>query len=490
MPIAPIPFINALQSGDEELEGASPQALNVIRDGAGAVRRRPGIGPYFTVDPEFGAPTGLYVNEFGQKFAVVPRGSEGTQVADVYRFEPTGRDHLGTRVCAGRPTFAETEMLLVIAAGNAVGKIEIPKSDLVEDLGGDPPFATHIARNDLRLLGNDAVVDRAMVRFSSVALGTVTYEGHEDWTLGSGGTAGFFPASASPDNIVALTENTNEIWAFGTKTLQLFVPDPSQAVTDSARFSSAVAMEVGCTAPYSVVKKEGGFYWLDHARRFVRSEGRGTEVLSKGLHRVIQNLSKVDDCFGYSVLQGPLDAVVWTFPKEGRTFCVQAGAGFSEWTSYDEPRNQHVPFAVTAHAYHHGTGQNLVGAPGIGVGQLISDAPTDVINAQGDQRPIVAEVTTGFLNRDTDARKHCRRIRLTFRWGHGPRKPEVKGYITYRDALGPWEPPIPVVIDGMEPVCEIASLGVYRRRQWRYSFGGDGESLVLAGAEEDYAVEG
>jgi hypothetical protein len=141
---------------------------------------------------------------------------------------------------------------------------------------------------------------------------------------------------------------------------------------------------------------------------------------------------------------------------------------------------------VTAHSFDRATGRNYVGAPSVGVATLQARA-TDVTG--GDTTaPIAAEVTTGFLNRSTDARKYCKCVRLTFRRGSSERRPEVRGYIRYRDSLGPWEPPIPVVIDGMQPVCELTSLGTYRRRQWRYSFSDETEDLVLTGAEEDFVV--
>jgi len=475
MPTAPIPFVNALQSGDEELAGASPQALNVTVDGAGAVRRRPGVGSYFSDAQTLNAPSGLHIDEQGRLFIVSPRTSGTIHAADVYRAAPTGLISIGAMACAGRPVFAETEMLLVMAAGLAMKKIELASPVAVSTLAGSPPEASHVGHNSLRLVANDVTVDRTKVRYSSQAAGTTTYAGHEEWLVGVG-TAGYFSAEAAPDPIVALGENTNELWAFGSRTLQIFGPDSTLV------FAPAATMEVGCSAAYSVVKKEGAFYWLDHARRFVRSDGRGTEVLSKGLQRVVQGFGTVDDCFGYRVLLGPVDAVVWSFPTEGRTFAVQEGAGWSEWTSWSGA--QHVPFTVTAHGFDRMTGNNVVGLSDMGVGVLQSGRATDI----GSAEPIVAEVTTGFSNRDTDARKHCKRVRLTFRRGELRRRPELRGYITYRDSLGPWAPRIPVVLDGAEPVCEIASLGTYRRRQWKYTFSDSAEELVLAGAEEDFEV--
>ena len=487
MPTEPLPLLNALQSGDEELAGASPQALNVTVDRAGAVRRRPGIANYFTAPELAGAPAlaarAIHATEDGIVFAVVPHGPTSAYALDVYRMTPGGAALVGTMLGDARPVMIETEMLLLIAAGQRPAKVELASPGAVSLLGGDPPQCTHLIHNSLRLLGNDRVIDRTKVRYSDQAAGTTTYAGHEMWTVGVG-TAGFFTAEAAPDPVVAVAENTNEVWAYGSRTLQLFVADPSLV------FAPAVTMEVGCGAPYSVVKREGEFYWLDHARRFVRSSGRGTEVLSQGLQRTIQRLGTVRDCVGYRVLDGPVDGVAWRFPSEGRTFFWQDGGGWSEWTSWSSATNQHLPFVVDAAHYDAATGINLVGVPGWGVAKLQGRRATDIsLESGGEPEPIVAEVTTGFLNRGTDSRKWCKSLRLTFRRGEGAtRNPEVRGYITYRDSLGPWEAPIPVVLDGIQPVCELNGLGTYRRRQWKYTFSDEVEELVLAGAEEEFVV--
>lgn len=488
MPQEAIPLVNDLQSGDEELAGASPQALNVCVDGSGAVRRRPGIGAYFTTTdlalPQ--APHGLHATEDGTVFAVAPLQA-GSPALRVYRVAPGGVTEVGAMAGERRPTFAETEMLLVIAAGQTISKVVLSDPTAVTALGGSPPRASHVIHNALSLLANDVVDFRSMIRFSGQATGTVTYEPHETWSIAELGGAGAFTAEAAPDPIAAVGENTNEVWAFGSRTLQLFVPTPS--ITNGVADAYAVAgtMEVGCAAPYSVVKREGEFYWLDHARRFVKSAGRGTEVLSQGLHRVVQGFGRVNDCYGYRVLVGQVDGVVWTFPTEGRTFFLQEGAGWSDWTAWDPHSGNHLPFPVTAHTYDRVTATNIVGLAGTSVGVLQRGLAEDVLG-EDEPTPIVASVTTGFLNRGTDARKWCQSVRLSFRRDDSSAPPDVRGYLQYRDSLGPWEPPIPVVIDGADPVCVLNSLGTYRRRQWRYSFSDEANDLVLVSAQESFSV--
>lgn len=498
MPAAVIPFVNALQSGDEELAGASPQAINVVIDGSGAVRRRPGISALFmnlAVGSEpvtaLGGATAMHVTEDGSLYVAVPQGTAAAFPLKVYRATGTAIALLGSAAATARGTMTETEMLLVIATGSTPAKVVLAAPTALSELQGSPPSASHIIHNSIRLLGNDTTIDRTKIRYSEQAIGTTTYAGHEDWVVGFG-TAGYFTAEASPDPIVAIGENINEVWAFGTRTTQIFTPD------DSRVYAPAMTMEVGCSAPYSVVKREDAFCWLDHARRFVRSTGRGTEVLSGGLQQVLQNLARVDDCYGYRVLLGPVDGLVWTFPSVGRTFFRQEGAGWSEWYAAHPITGGLQPWLVTAHHFDRTTGRNYVSVqagqgvtPGSmgGVAVLRMGQATDLVGDGDTPLKIAASVTTGFVNRQSDSRKLCKRVRLTFRPSvdTGVRV-HARGQLQWRDSIGPWEPPLPIIADGAQPVCEINSLGTYHRRQWRYTFSDDVQDLVFVGAEETYEV--
>src|SRR5262249_41930554 len=127
---------------------------------------------------------------------------------------------------SARPIFAETEMIVAVAGGADMQKIILGPPESTLRLGGSPPQATHVTANQSRLLANHlaATSSRTIVRFSDIAQGTITYAGLETWTLGVG-DAGFFTAEADPDPIVALASNSNEVFTFGSKTLQVFGSD-------------------------------------------------------------------------------------------------------------------------------------------------------------------------------------------------------------------------------------------------------------------------
>lgn len=476
---APIQFVPEQAPGFADIAGAAPVAMNVVVDGVGAVHRRPGVtttalaASSVTIDSGV---AGLFVAGDGDVIAVGQTGLNAQR--DIYRVTSgsalkigAGAPPYGLRGLL-RPTFAETEMLILIAGGDGIQKIE--KVGFASGrLAGSPPSATHVIVQSNRLLANDVAVDRTKVRYSDVALGTFTYQGHELWSTGIGG-AGYFTAEARPDNVQALAENTNEVFVFGTGTTQCFQPDPSLV------FAPTSTIEVGLGAPYSVVKIDQKFLFMDQLRRFVVTDGRSFQVISQPVQRVLDEMATTSDCFGYRVTTGFIDTVVWTFPSDGRTFAFSKGQ-WSQWSGLSTS-NGWAQFPVTAAATTPDTGKCLVGLSTGRIGELSQNANTDLGN------PIVASVTTGYESRGTDSKKHCKAVRLALRRGLETTNP--KALLSWRDRPGEWQQTVPVDIGASgdtEIVVTLRSLGTYRRRQWKFEFGGP-ETFVLASATEEFEV--
>lgn len=476
-----IPFNNVQESGQDELGGASPIAMNVVTDNKGTVRRRPGIGAYdgalSTVVDAAGI-AGVYMTEGGTLYAVSAPNPAGNiyviTSTTAYNISSAPGAYLGG---SGKPVFAETEALLCVAAGADIRKIVLA-TNAASLLGGAPPQASHVIANSSRILANDMTVDRTKVRYSSTSIGTTDYSGHETWTPATGNTAGFFTAEARPDPVVAIAENTNEVFVFGSDTLQVYDPDATLV------FAPGATREVGCGAPYSIVKVDQEFFWLDHRRRFVHSDGRSFEVLSDAIKDDLEhyNMATASDCYGYRVLMGHVDAVVFSFPSDGRAFVTEQGAGWGQWAGWDDASNQWLPFMVTASHIVNGSNANVVGTSDGRIGELNPRYSTDF-----GQR-INAFVETGFLDRGTDARKQCVSVRIALRRGQS--QTEASGLLAWRDNLGAWESPIPISLGASgetDIVVELRSLGIYRRRQWRFQFSGDAD-LALVSATEEYDV--
>ncbi len=466
----------------DELGGASPRAINVVIDPKGVVSKRPGIASYDVapsgvVDAD--GVTGLYADNTGQLFAV--GGTPGAR--HVYKLANGNAVDLslapnstlrGTR----RPTFAETELYLVMAGGSDMQKLHL-QTLVSTPLGGAPPIASHVVANSSRLAANDLLVDKTKVRFSGIFQGTIDTSGMEQWdNTGLTEDGGFFTAEARPDPVMAVHENTNEIFVWGKDNVQIFVPDASSV------FAPAATRESGTLAPYSIIKQGQDFFWLDQHRRIVYSDGRSFQNIEGPIKRQLDELSDPTDCFGYRVFLGHIDCLVWTFPTDGRTFVYQIGGGWSEWFGWDADSSQFKSFIVNAHYLRRDGGLNVVGTIDGRIGRL----SLDVFSDRGER--IVAYVESGFINHDTDNLKRCRSVKFAIRRGSG--SSASLGKVEWRDDTGAWNGPVYIdtgVTGDNDCVRRLSSLGTYRRRAWRFTFS-DTANLSLLKVTETFDILG
>ncbi len=522
-----IPFAPLLETSVEEISGGSPEAYNVIVDSRGALRKRPGLVAYTGVAPattvDANGVLGLYLTEDrvahttgtptvsgthpGVLYAVgaTVNASGGGHNAgrNVYRVAggtatvvgtgAANEDRLATPAAIAttrfpRPTFVETEALLVIAGGAEIGKVDIrpetfsapnftnPNPDYHEMsfLGGCPPLASHIVGNSSRILANDTQLDQTKIRYSDISQGIVDYAGHETWDP-SPGAAGFFTAEARPDSIVAFAENTNDLFTFGRTSLQLFSPDTS------VTFAPSITKEIGCLAPYSPVKVDERFMWLDHLTRIVVSDGREWEDLGKPVQATLDVLTTPEDCYGYRFSESFADCMVFRFETDAETLVLQPGIGWGRWALHNG--SAFTMFPVVSHHLRQDGGLNVVGLADGTIRVLSLTATTDLGS------PIVSYVTTGFIDRDTNDLKHCQAVKLTLKRTQAI-SDNVVCYLDYRDNLGAWDT-LTIGLDAddgdLDPVVTIYSLGVYRRRQWRFRWP-DTAPLTLVKVTEHFTV--
>ena len=476
MPTELIPFGNQQASGWESLGGAQPLAMNVFTDGSGTVRRRPGIQTYSGAPSssiDAGGVIGLHSTIGGRLFAVgaTADSSTGRIARPIFAIGPGSSLNVGYLPGDKRSVFAETELLGVFAGGQEMIKVELG-SLTGSDLDASAPLAHHVVPNSLRLLADDYTSSASLVRFSEIASGNTTYAGNLVWTIG-GTDAGAFSAEARNDPVVALAENTNEVFVFGAQTLQIFAPDTTFV------FTPVAAREFGCAAAYSVVKMDQQFAWLDDKHRFVMSDGRSAEVISDSIQATLDGIGDVSDCFGYRVLDGALDALVWTFPSDGRTFVFQKGSGWGQWAGYSAGWTL---FPVTAHVLRGDTDENVVGTTDGTIAELSLGADDDL------GTPINAYVQTGFLDRKTSRLKLCKRVRVTIQRGETVGGTSPIAWLRTRDKPGAWEQSYPIQLGASgdrEVMVDFYALGTYRSREWLFEFSGS-EALRLVRVEEEY----
>ncbi|HET8957329.1 MAG TPA: hypothetical protein VFM95_02615 [Microcella sp.] len=378
--------------------------------------------------------------------------------------------------------------MLVIAGGAEIGKIDIrpetfsapnftTNADYQEMsfLGGCPPLASHIIGNSSRILANDTQLDQTKLRYSDISQGIVDFVGHETWSP-SPGAAGFFTAEARPDSIVACAENTNDIYVFGKTSLQLFSPDTS------VTFAPSVTKEVGCLAPYGIVKYDEKFVWVDHLTRIVMSDGREWQDVGGPIQATLDDLTTPSDCYAYRFSESFADCLIFRFETDGETLVLQPSSGWARWALHTASTDDFSMFPVLSHVLRQDGGLNVVGLADGTIRLLTLDAETDL------GAPIVAYVRTGFEDHKSNHRKQSQAVHLVFKREPGL-SDNVTCYLEYRDELSDEWTVIDIdlgVDDGdLNPVVTLRSLGVYRRRQWRFRFPNENK-LFLVRATEDF----
>jgi len=475
----PLLFFNGLASGLDPLSGTVPLYVNFLADAAQAGRMRPGVRPWseFGVAPVDSPVIGIYnwrqwtifVTEDRQIWAWIAPADPAHPGANILALSDAS-DATTLLDGTGRPVFTYDHTRVAITGGGAPQQWQgsglssrLAPGQLNVD--GSPLALTHIAFLALRFFGNDNN-NTGQVQW--------TDDDHTVWPLVG---ANYMEASSAPDPCVAVYSNTNELFVFGTQTTQVFVPDAVTAVATQA------AIQVGCSAPFSIIDTDGAFAWLDDRHRFVQSSGRKFDVLSTpSIANVIMAPGfVVTDCIAWRMCIGTWDLLVWLFPTEETGFAYDRVT--KKWLniqSLDENGN-FTAWVPRSYFFWAERNLHLVGLEDGTIGEVTFEATDD------NGLPIKAVSRTGFQDRGMFKRKLCRRAQLQLRRGTtaqpGP-APVVE--LRYRDDLGAFRPVLRWsmgVAGDYQPIVDKWNCGVYRQREWELEWSGGGP-FVMTGATE------
>jgi len=482
-----LPFFNGLASGLDALSGTVPLYVNFLVDAAKAGRMRPGIRPWsdFGVAPVDSPVIGLYNWRQWLLFVTEDRNIWAWQA-------PADPGHPGTNIIAlsdgtaatqldgaGRPVFAYDQERVTITGGGAPQQWQgVGLSSRLApgqtNPSGEPLALTHIAYISQRFVGNDND-NSGIVQWTEPGPGN-----HGTWPIVG---AFYMEAEASPDPVVAVYSNTNELFVFGQQTTQVFVPDATTV------FATTASVQVGCAAAFSIIDTDGQFAWLDDRHRFVQSSGRKFDVLSTPtIANVIMRPGfVVDDCWAARMCIGTWDLLVWVFPTEETGFAYDRVT--KKWVniqSLDE-NGRFVAWVPNCYFFWAEKNLHLVGLDDGTIGEVTFEATDD--NGQ----PIKAVSRTGFQDRGTFKRKLCRRVQLQMRRGEtaqpGP-APVVE--LRYRDDLGAFKPVIrwSMGIGGdYQPIVDKWNCGMYRQREWELEWSGGGPFIMTGCTETPEVTE-
>lgn len=139
-------------------------------------------------------------------------------------------------------------------------------------------------------------------------------------------------AEAHPDKVVGLGANQNELWIFGSESVEVYF---NAAVAEGFPFEKRLGatIDVGCAATYSIQNMDNTLIWMDHRRFMVqdtRNNGYNYQTIStEELHTIFSSYSRVDDAFAFTYTENGHFFYVITFPTANATW-VYDGAT-QEW---------------------------------------------------------------------------------------------------------------------------------------------------------------
>lgn len=141
-------------------------------------------------------------------------------------------------------------------------------------------------------------------------------------------------AESSSDKIIALGQTKGEMWVFGTNSIEVWYDaGNSPGFPFSKRVGSD--MDVGCSAPYSIVSVSGNLMWLDSRRfivvsdfsQFFRSNSSGyqaTKLSTESIDAEIGSYATVSDCLASTYVDNGHVMAEFSFPSEEKTWVYDA----------------------------------------------------------------------------------------------------------------------------------------------------------------------
>lgn len=154
-----------------------------------------------------------------------------------------------------------------------------------------------------------------------------------NWSYPGNGTIwdplDFATKEGSPDNIVAIKECNNQLWVFGTYSIEIHYNTGDTETQVWQRYQSAI-IDIGCIAKYSIARAGDRIFWIATDNNgeigiFTNNNISPMKVSTIGIEQVIQE-------HGGDVSQ----AIGFTYAQDGHTFYVIQFMGSDLTLVYDQ----------------------------------------------------------------------------------------------------------------------------------------------------------
>lgn len=483
----PLPFFDGQRPDNEELGGASPSMINLLKDGdTDWCQLWPGTSEWSDLTTAYDSPV-IGMSEFNGWLMFVTsdrqvRATRDTLVVTLY-------DGTAATLLDGdkQPMFAKDLTRVFIAGGGVISYWDGLTSTLSRlaavayDAGppivtpSDPPITTHLAN-----------VHESLLAIPADNSGTLVWtEFDEESHITGWQPIDFAGADSRPDPCVALHDNASEVFVFGKESIDIFRPDPNSG------FSYQSSSNVGCAAAYSIIKLAdiGAFAWLTQDKELVIGDARTAPkfISREGISTALRGLSDYSDCVGSRLKFGQHDALVWKFPLAGRTFAYDlVTSTWIDLRGWSDTTGDFVNWPIISTFYWPDKNLTLCGLSDGTIVKLDNASST-----QAGQR-IVGENVTAFVDHGAKITKQTKYLRFPMRRGvgtFGGTPPVVQ--LSYRDNLGPFQGPVRLSLgnsNDREIHAERRIIGrPYIARQWKVRVT-DGVSISLGKPEETFEV--
>jgi hypothetical protein len=381
---------------------------------------------------------------------------------------------------ATQVVFAEDTQRLIMAGGGELqiwtgntASLSTRISATTVGVNEPPLSATHVVSLANYLVANQAALPSTNNRIYWSGLGD---SNHTTWS-----PLNFNTADADADPIVALGGQLREVVAFGTKTTQVF----GIGVDPTLPFSSSAAISLGCSAAYSVIKRDNDFALLDDSRRFVTTDGRSHNVISDDIVAMVRDpaiFPTVSDCLGFRYQDAYWDLLCWVFPAAQRGFAYdqkrQAWFQLRGWNGVDD----YAGIRINCFAAWPNGNLRIVGDP---LYENLWTLDPKTFTDQGPALTLLAERTTDRLDHEFPGRKRCAKVRFYVKRGQSTTTPPLLD-VAVRDDDGPWSSFSTISLGVQGDYVSFKDWfpgGIYRRRQYRVRYSG-GVDMAISSAVE------
>lgn len=464
--LVPVNIADGQVSGVDSLSASCSQLINWEVDEAGINAPRP---PLVTQSiPNIGTSPIIGACKWSNYTIIVCAnryiGAINDQVPDYVHWVSSSSTSTQLEGAASRPTFATGDESVYIAGGGRIQRWN-PSLSMSEVLS-DSPDCTHVVSIANYLVTN-SIEYPSRIYWSDLGEGA--------W--GTWPAANFTTADARPDPVLAVYENANNLFVWGSETLQVYGLGADPALP----FEVVGTTNRGIGAPYACCAMDEGFAYLDAYRQVVTGGTGEPAPISDAIKGDLRGLSTVSDCWLYREERGQRSSIVVRFPTEGRTFVYDlTGQRWSERKYYSAPFLADWP--VSAAVYVPRSNTWLFGSTDEGM-YAFDDGPGLELGA-----PLVCERTTGWVDFGSKKRKRSRCVQLTMRRGTAAQG-ATPGALEVRvqNDDGPWSAWQQVTIGAPSDYNQIKRLflgGVFYRRRYGFRFSNSEQTALVDVADD------